>query len=226
MSKLKLLVSTAVAVLPWGIRRPLLQAFCGYRIHRTAFISRFAAVFPERLEMGPDSRIGSFTVCKGLSLLQLEERATIGARNWISAHPLRAGDEHFALDTERKPQLLVGRHSAITSQHIIDCTDEVRIGPFTTMAGFRSQILTHSIDLRQSRQRCKPVHIGDYCFLGTACVLLAGSRLPDRSVLGANSLLISAPEMTDYLYGGSPARPVKPIDPGSRYFSRETGYVW
>jgi acetyltransferase-like isoleucine patch superfamily enzyme len=226
VSKLKLLISAATALLPWGIRRPLLQTLCGYRIHKTAFISRFAAVFPERLEMGPNARIGSFTVCKGLNLLQLEERATIGARNWISAHPLRAGDQHFALDPGRKPQLLVGRHAAITSQHIIDCTDEVRIGPFSTLAGFRSQILTHSIDLGQSRQRCKPVHIGSYCFLGTACVLLAGSRFPDRSVLGANSLLLSALDATDYLYGGSPAKPLKPIEPGSKYFSRDSGYVW
>lgn len=226
MSKLKLLVFAGTAFLPWSIRRFALQKFCGYRIHKTAFISRFAAVIPTRLEMGPESFIGSFTVCKGLDLLHVDEHARIGASNWITGFPLGTGSRHFELDADRKPQLIMGKHSAITSRHIIDCTDEVRIGQFSTLAGFRTQVLTHSIDLKESRQRCKPVSVGNHCFVGTACVLLGGSVLPDRSVLGAHSLLSSAQETPDYLYGGTPAKPVKPIDAASKYFSREAGYVW
>jgi acetyltransferase-like isoleucine patch superfamily enzyme len=69
------------------------------------------------------------------------------------------------------------------------------------------------------------VHIGHHCFVGTGCVLLGGSSLPDNSVLGAHSLLASRQEMPGYLYGGVPAKPIKPVDPGAEYFSRPAGYV-
>jgi acetyltransferase-like isoleucine patch superfamily enzyme len=225
MPKLKILVNACLAPLPWGLRRRALQMLFGFSIHKTAFISRFTLVLAERVEMGPKSRIESFTVCKGLTLLRLEENAFIGALNWITAFPLGSQSRHFDLDRERKPQLIVEQQAAITNRHLIDCTDEVRIGAFSTFAGYRSQILTHSIDLNEARQRCRAVHIGHHCFVGTGCIVLGGSSLPDRSVLGAHSLLVSRLETPDYLYGGVPAKPIKPVDQDAKYFSRETGYV-
>jgi acetyltransferase-like isoleucine patch superfamily enzyme len=225
MRKLKLLACVLILPLPWRLRRIGLVLFCGYKIAKTAAISRWSLVLPERLEMGEGSVIGAFTVCKGMSLLRLEEKARIGAFNWITGFPIGTSSKHFSLDMLRKPQLIVERHAAITNRHLIDCTDEVRIGAYATFAGFRSQILTHSIDLKQSRQRCKPVRIGQYCFVGTGCILLGGSSLPDRSILAAHSLLASAHEATDYLYGGVPAKPIKTIDQEDKYFSRTTGYV-
>jgi acetyltransferase-like isoleucine patch superfamily enzyme len=212
--------------LPWSLRRLVLQWCCGFSIHKTARISRFSLVLTSKLEMGPHSEIGAFTVCKGAELLRLEEYAHIGAFNWITGFPLGTGSRHFELDKDRKPQLIVEQHAAVTNRHIIDCTDEVVIGAFSIFAGFRSQILTHSIDLKQARQGCKPVRIGHHCFVGTASVLLGGSALPDGSVLAAHSLLISSFETPHTLYGGVPAKPIKPIEPGGAYFSRTTGYVY
>ena len=225
MSKLAPLACACAAPLPWPLRRLILQAVCGFAIHKTAFISRFALVLPSRLEMGPKSYIGPFTILKGMQFVSLEEHGRIGAFNWITAFPMGTNSRHFELDPGRKPQLIVERHAAITSRHLIDCTDEVQIGAFSTFAGFRSQILTHSIDLNESRQRCKPVRIGHHCFVGTGCVLLSGSSLPDCSVLGAHSLLTSSHETPGYLYAGVPAKPIKPIDPEAKYFSRTVGFV-
>jgi len=225
MSKLVVLVYLFAVPLPWFLRRWVLQAFCGFVVHKTARISRLALIVPKRLEMGPGASIGAFTVCKGLELLRLEEFGFIGPFNWITAYPLGMKTGHFDLDPGRKPHLVVERHAAITYRHIIDCTDEVTIGAFSTFAGFRSQILTHSIDLVESRQRCKPVRIGRYCFVGTGCVLLGGSALPDCSVLAASSMLSSCFETPATLYGGVPAKLIKPIEQDSKYFARETGFV-
>lgn len=225
MSKLALIAAVCVAPLPWRLRRVFFNGILGYKIDKTALISRWSLVLPAHLEMGPRSSVGPFTVCKGLELLRIEESGYIGALNWITAFPLRTGSGHFELDTARRPQLIVERHAAITSRHLIDCTDEVVVGAFSIVAGFRSQILTHSVDLRQSRQCCKPVHIGRHCFVGTACVCLGGSSLPDASVLGAHSLLNRQYSNPGYLYGGVPAKPIRPVDPESKYFSRTTGYV-
>ena len=225
MSKLAMLAFVCAAPLPWRLRRLALQAMCGFAIHKTAHISRLALVLSARLEMGPGSYIGPFTVCKGLELLRLEEYGFIGPFNWITAFPLGTRSRHFELDPGRKPQLIVERHAAITNRHIIDCTDEVTIGAFSTFAGFRSQILTHSIDLKESRQRSKSVHIGHHCFVGTGCVLLSGSALPDCSVLGAHSLLASRLETPGFVYAGNPAKPIKLVEPDAKYFFRDTGYV-
>jgi acetyltransferase-like isoleucine patch superfamily enzyme len=100
----------------------------------------------------------------------------------------------------------------------VDCSGGVTIGAFTTFAGFRSQILTHSIDLETNLQTTGPVSIGKYCFIGTNSVLLMGSRLPDFSVLGAKSLLNKPYEETHWLYAGVPARPVKRLRLDLDYF--------
>ena len=66
MRKLAIVAFVFAAPLPWRLRRFVLRALCGYAIHPTAFISRFALVLPSRLEMGPGAKIGTLTVCKGL----------------------------------------------------------------------------------------------------------------------------------------------------------------
>jgi hypothetical protein len=120
MTKLKLIGFAIAWPLPWRLRRVVLQLLCGYRIARTAAISRWSLVLPVRLEMGEGSNIGPFTVCKSMSLLRLEEKARIGAFNWITAFPAGTGSRHFDLDTDRKPQLIVERHAAITSRRVYD----------------------------------------------------------------------------------------------------------
>jgi hypothetical protein len=226
MPKLAVIATISAVAFPWQVRRLILCALCGYKIHRSAYISRISLVMPQRLEMGANSYIGAMTVVKGIESLRIDEHGFIGALNWIFGFPKRPGCRHFAMDSTRNPCLIVEPHAAITSRHLIDCTDEVVVGAYSTLAGFRSQILTHSIDLQESRQRCRPVHIGRYCFVGTSCVLLAGSVLPDRSVLAAHSVLTAAQSMDGYLYGGTPAKPIKPIAADAKYFSRTSGYVW
>jgi acetyltransferase-like isoleucine patch superfamily enzyme len=93
------------------------------------------------------------------------------------------------------------------------------------MAGFRSQILTHSIDLAAGRQTSTPVEIGAYCFVSSACVVLPGARLPDYCVLGAGAVLPRPVVDTHTLYAGVPARAVKKLPPDWKYFTREAGFV-
>jgi acetyltransferase-like isoleucine patch superfamily enzyme len=220
---IRAILRALLVVMPWPLRRRLLVAAFGYRIDPSARIG-LAWVYPERLSMGPGSSIGHLTVCKGLAAVSLGAHASIGRGNWITGFP--AGDaRHFAHRTDRRPELQVGEHAAITNRHIVDCTDLVEIGAYATFAGFRSQILTHSIDLLANRQSCAPVRIGRYCFVGTGCTVLAGSVLPDHSVLGAASLLNRAHEQRYTLYAGVPAEPRRPLDPSLAYFARERGFV-
>jgi len=174
--------------------------------------------------MEEHTAIGHLTVCVHLDLVHLRSHASIGRGNWITGFP-PGHPRHFAHETGRRPELLVGEHSAITNRHLIDCTSRVEIGRFTTFAGFQSQILTHSINLEHCRQSSAPISIGDYCFIGTNCVLLGGSALPSRSVLAAKSLLNKSFADEYWLYGGVPARALKPLPRGWKYFDRSVGMV-
>jgi carbonic anhydrase/acetyltransferase-like protein (isoleucine patch superfamily) len=221
---MKLLARLFVVLLPWPVRRWVLNAWYGYQLAPGSHIG-LAWVFPRRLAMARGARIGHFTVVKGLDVLEMGQQSSIGRLNWISAFPTGTGLPHFAHLRDRRAELSLEEHSAITNRHIVDCTERVAIGRFATLAGFRSQILTHSIDLRACRQHASPVRIGQYCFVGTACTILGGGDLPDHSVLGAHSLLNKAHTTPYRLYAGVPATAIKELSPDLAYFSREQGFV-
>lgn len=220
---MKDLLKLVSVLMPWSMRRPFLEKQFGYTIHPTSQIG-LAWIFPERLIMEAHSSIGHLTLCKNIALLHLGEHVIVGRGNWITGFPL-GNSPHFAAETERRPELIIGAHSAITHRHLIDCTNSITVGRFTTVAGFQSQMLTHSIDLEHNRQASAPIRIGDYCFIGTNCVLLGGSVLPDFCVLGAKSLLNKPFTETHQLYGGVPARALQSLPNDYAYFQRTTGFV-
>lgn len=214
----------ASLLLPWSLRRRFLERQFGYSLHPTSRIG-LAWIFPKRLIMEENARIGHLTLCKGADLLHVGAHAIIGQLNWITGFP-SGHPRHFAHQPERRPELIIERHAGISSRHFIDCTARVRIGAYSTLAGFRSQLITHSIDLEAGRQSSEPIEIGEYCFLGTEAVVLGGSSLPHHSVLGAKSLLNKKWEMPFHLYGGVPAKPLKPLPESLGYFQRKEGFVW
>jgi acetyltransferase-like isoleucine patch superfamily enzyme len=211
-------------LLPWPLKRSLLEKQFGYSIHPSSRIG-FCWIFPRRLIMEENSRIGHFTLCKNIDLLHLGAHAIIGQLNWITGFP-SGPSRHFAHQTDRHPELIVEAHAGISSRHLIDCTARVRIGAFATIGGFRSQLITHSIDFAAGQQSSEPIDIGEYCFVGTNCVLLGGSTLPHHSVLGAQSLLNKKWNEPYRLYGGVPAKPLKELSQEMAYFRRTEGFVW
>ncbi len=220
---MRFLFRLCVVLLPWTLRRHVLRGVYGYELHRTARIG-WSWIFPRRLVMRENAQIGHLNVAIHLDRLEVGAHATIDRANWITGFPL--GDaRHFAHRAEREPALVLGAHSAITKHHHIDCTDRVEIGAFTTVAGYGSQLLTHAIDLERNRQDAAPIAIGDYCFVGTAVVILGGAKLPDRSVLGAKALLNKPQAEPGWLYAGVPAKPIQALPPDGAYFRRTTGFV-
>ena len=211
-------------VLPWPIKRHILNACCGYQIHPSAHIG-LAWIFPRKLMMGEGSRIDHFTVAVHLDRMELGEHATIGRGNWITGFPIGSASGHFRHQPGREPALVMGRHSAITKNHHFDCTARIDIGAFATIAGYQSQLLTHSIDIAAGRQHAEPIRIGRFGFVGTRCVVLGGATLPDSSVLGAASLLNKPFDEPFVLYAGTPARHVKKLPEDAAYFRRERGFV-
>ncbi len=219
---MKKLLALAVVFLPWALKRWVLRRFWGYQIADGARIG-LSYVFPGHLVMGEGAYIGHFNVAIHLGRLECGAHSVIDRSNWITGHPPKGA--HFTHRTDRDPTLALGEHAAVTKKHIIDCTDRVDIGAFTTVAGYHSQLITHGINVVDNRQDCKPIRIGAYCLVGTRVTVLGGAALPDRSMLGAGSVLNKAHIEEHAVYAGSPALLVKRLDPEAAYFHRERGFV-
>jgi len=220
---LKIILSIILWIFPWPIRRIILNTIFGYKISPNAKIG-FSIIIPGQLIMLDCARIGHLTMCKNLEIVKLGVSSRIGNLNWISGFPLK-DKSSFSHQTDREPSLIIGNHASMTHRHLIDCTDKITIGDFTTIAGNRSYLLTHSIDILESKQDCKPIQIGSYCLVGTTSVLLPGSSLGDYCVLGANSLLNKSYTEQYCLYGGVPAVLLKEMPKDAKYFSRKSGYI-
>jgi acetyltransferase-like isoleucine patch superfamily enzyme len=214
-----------IYLFPWPIRRILLNKWFGYEISSSAYIG-YSWIFPEKLVMKEKSFISHFNVAVHLDKIVLSEYSSIGRSNWITGFSSKIISKHFEHILNRKSELRIGAHSAITKNHHIDCTSPIEIGSYCTIAGYYSQLLTHSIDLAENRQHSAPIMIGDYTFIGTNSVILGGSILPSYSILAAKSLLNKSFLEEWTVYGGVPANFIKKINKDNKYFYRSTGFVY
>ncbi len=193
----------------------------GAHIDRSARIG-LSIVDSDVLEMGPGSRIGHLTVLRGLRRTRLGAGAVVGNLNWISASPMfrtqsAEGSEHGCFT--------LGRESAVTSRHYIDCSGGVAIGECTTVAGVRSTILSHQIDLAAGVQSPKTTRIGDYCFVSSNVCLTPGSSIPDRCTVAMGAVVVGHLEQAGSLYGGVPAKVLRTTVDTGMYFRRTRGFV-
>ena len=220
-----MLLKIITIFLPWSIKKLILRGWFKYDINSKSHIG-FAWIFPRKLVMEEGATIDHLTVAVNLDCITMRENSSIGRSNWITGFPSGTDSLHFQHQQDRTAELILGNSSAITKNHHIDCTNRIEIGRFSTIAGYQSQLLTHSIDVFENRQDSAPIYIGDYTFIGTNCVILGGSSLPSYSVLGAKSLLNKEFTAEWQLYGGVPAKPISEISKKAKYFSREDGFVY
>lgn len=215
---MKKIINLLIIFLPWTIRRYILNKFYHYKIHPTARIG-LSYIYPKQLIMGEGARIGHLNVAIHLELIQMDKNCSISQKNWITGFPL-SNKSSFQDFPDRKPYLIMKEDSSITKQHHIDCTDMVIVGEFTTIAGYGTQILSHSFSLEKNSQACAPIQIGHHCWVSTRSVVLPGSVLPSQSVLGAGAVLQKKYTESFVLYGGVPAKYIKKMDETYEFFHR------
>lgn len=216
-------VAAGMAVLfPWRIRRVLFTRCLGYELDASAYIGR-SLVVVDSLSMGAGSFIEGFSVIRGCERIIMESDSRIGPFTFVNA--VGRGSGYFS-GQERRLELTLRSGAAVSGGHVIDCCDRVELGEFSTFAGFGSQILTHSLDLRANRQVCSPVVVGDRAFIGSSVVVLAGSRIASRTVIAAGAVVVGALTDESTLYGGVPARPLRALDPDMKYFTRAHPHVY
>lgn len=212
---MRLALAYVFAVMPMPVKRIIARYVYKWDIHPTAYIGPSVLTI-RSVSMGPRAMIGGRNVITNLDELVLAEGATIGSGNMIKGwwdHPTQklAG---------RHPSVSLAKHAQIASYHYIDCVDSLELGPHAALAGFRSTVLTHTIDLMRDEYTAEPVVLGEYAVAMSGCTLLAGTRIPARSVVGAGSVVTTklTEEMT--FYRGNPAEAVRSLPDRLKFFQR------
>ncbi|HEY1579290.1 MAG TPA: DapH/DapD/GlmU-related protein [Terracidiphilus sp.] len=211
-----------LTLLPSKLKVPIYRHVFGFDISKDARIG-LSWIACQNLIMARGATIGHMNVVRGSMTLRMEPKSAIGQFNWITAGNT---DPRYFKGFQRQPELVMGEESSITSRHILDCTDRIEIGRFTTLAGYRSTILTHSIDYRAAKQSCRPIKIGDLCLIGSNVVILMGVTISDRSVVGAGTIVASSTDKELGLWVGVPARRTRDLTGEEGYFLRPHGHIY
>jgi acetyltransferase-like isoleucine patch superfamily enzyme len=219
--RMRRVLALCMILLPMGLKRYLGQRLLGWEIHPTARIG-FSIINVPRLTMGPLASIGSLNVIKGLEELRLDEGASIGTRNSVTGFPLSSPEfnEVFKRSPNRYPALILGKHASISVVHDIDCSDRVELAEYASLDGFRSTVMTHNLNLVQDKFEAAPVEIGHHSVVMSGCTLLSGTRIPERCVISAGSIITT--KLTNELtrYGGNPAEAIGSLPGTWRFFHR------
>jgi acetyltransferase-like isoleucine patch superfamily enzyme len=208
--------------LPGAIRAMILRALFGYDIHPTARIG-LSYIDTKYLCLGPKASIGHFNVIRKARSIIVGANSTIGNLNWLSGEH---GSYNAAVNYSKDggDDLEVAAGSYITHRHLIDLTGGVRLGRFSAVSGYRTQLLTHSIHIPSDRQEVAGITIGEYSFIGTGCILLKGSHVPSYCVVGAGAVVTDRSDFEEYtLIGGVPARQLKALSRDLGFFKRTSG---
>jgi serine acetyltransferase len=166
------------------------------------------------LSIGRGASIGAGNVFRDMKAVRLGVESGISNLNWFSGTASYIQAEGSLAGT-----LLIADGAAITSRHYCDCSGGIVIGQLSTVAGVRSTILSHSVDLDCSEQRSAPVRIGERCFISTGVVVTPGVVIADRIVVGAGAVVVRSLEEEECLYAGVPARKIRSLA-GATYFER------
>jgi acetyltransferase-like isoleucine patch superfamily enzyme len=204
-------------VLPASLRRIVAVRVLGWEIDPTAYIGR-SVILVDHVSMGAGASIGPRNVIRALDELRLEDGASIATRNWIVGIPRSV--DLFQASPNRRPSLILRRGAMVTDAHEIDCADRVELGEYAALAGFRSQVLTHSLNIVRDRFETGPVVIGDHAAVMSGCVLQSATRVPSRCIISAGSVVTTKLTKELTFYRGNPAEPVRSLPETLGYFQR------
>lgn len=172
----------------------------GHDIHPSSRIGPNLVVGVVKFEIGEDAYMGPFNVFRGLGLVRLGRYSIINSWNWISAHPV-----YRSIDCNAGT-LFLGTCARIGSRNYLDSSGTIVLKAFSYVGGNKCLLQTHEPHFVTDQQSVGRITVGHHSMVGSRAVLLKGAALPDKSLLAANSTLVSgSKDLREGLYAGSPA---------------------
>lgn len=174
----------------------------------------------------PGFRAGRGPRLLGLSHIALASDFHAGDALWLEA-VVRYGEQSF------NPALSVGPHARLSDNVHIACLDRVTIGAHL-LCGSRVLISDHAHGgyngspndsdpaeppAHRALRSAGPIVIGNNVWLGDGVAVLAGARIGDGAVIGANAV-VTGEIAAGVVAAGLPARPIRRWDPETRRWVR------
>ena len=181
--------------------------------------------FTARRLAAPGFRVGRAPRLLGLSHMTIGPDFRAGDGLWLEAVVGYGEGPTGAVFT---PRLSIGASARLSDHVHIACLDRVTVGDHL-LCGSRVLISDHAHGRYDGPGACDPatppaqralfspapVTIGRNVWLGDGVAVLAGAQIGDGCVIGANSV-VTGPIPSATIAVGSPARPIRRWDPGSR----------
>jgi acetyltransferase-like isoleucine patch superfamily enzyme len=114
-------------------------------------------------------------------------------------------------------KLCLGHYTGISSSSIF-CTNEIIIGNHVNIgaecviidSNFHSTNWQDRTDRKRDVQNVKtaPIHIGDYVFIGTRCIINKGVTIGEKSIIAAGSVVVKDIP-ANCIAGGNPCKVIK-----------------
>lgn len=220
VSRPKTVAAAFLGLLPSGrFKRFLLRKVLGWDIDSSARVAPCVFLGVKHISLSAGSGLAAFSVYRDLELLALGTNSGIGHWNYVTAARELRTDVLDATPDTCPATLELGHNAVITSRHYIDCSGGVSVGAFAVLAGVRSTVISHEVDIVRSAQSIASVRIGSHCFVASNVLLTPGSRTPDKSFIAMGALVAGDLVKPEMLYAGVPARPIKDIGDVA-FFSR------
>lgn len=199
----------------------LLRAVLGWEVPPTARVGLCLFVRVGRVALGSGACLASFSVYRDLELLAIGNDSGIGHWNYVTAARELRTPALKATPGTSAGSFVMDDHAVITSRHYIDCSGGVSVGAYTVMAGVRSTVISHEVDVARSEQTIAAVRIGGHSLIGSNVAIVPGARIPDGSLIAMGSVVSGELSASETLYAGVPARPIRALGPAA-FFRRQT----
>jgi len=203
-----------VGCLPSFLQRPI-RRLLGARIHPSAKLRPFSFIMTTNLQMGPRSQVGPFVFAK-VAGLSLGERVAIRPFVILKTRKIAIGDYSIIdplvlinCNYGPRSELKVGRHCRILSFSMLEPSEGIFLGDHVVIGG-QGLIFCHgswSNYLEGSPWTAGPVHIGNQVWISWRSMIMAGTHIGDRAMIGAHSMVHGRVPANSF-YAGVPARMV------------------
>ena len=183
-----------------------------FAIQRAVVIGHLNLIAVPRMYLQTSASIGHLNWVVGPFRLMLGHRAAIGNKNQITRGP-HGVTTGFSI-------LKLGQVAKITTQHKVDCTQSVKLGDFTTIAGQGSQLWTHGyIHEMEGINRYRidgRILIDKNVYVGSSCIISMGVKI-GRGVIIGSGATVAKSIIEPGLYVSAPLRRLdRPLSPMTR----------
>lgn len=208
MRRLRAILVLVVGLLPASTAKNKLLNLLGHDVHPSAVIAPVVIFLVGRMQVEEHALISVGNVFRKLRRARIGAYTKIGPRNDFWANPRFRNDPDA--DPEHVGVFSIGKSGLITRRHSLDASGGIVIADWAGLGGRGTTILSHSYDPKRHIMACAVTRIEESSFVAAQCSIAVGATLPAQSVLGMGAVLMPGATATHALYGGVPAKVVRP----------------